>query len=191
MCFFSVPMRGWGLLFLVMIAGCAKQAEPAVVPMAVPITTPATVPPPPPAPAPIVPRAPEGYVEVDLLSVQPGGGGATVELVDRESKKVVTMYIGGTEGHSITLRNDKRPPERPLTHDLLDALLHELHAEILQVQVDKLDHGVFFGTVIVVQDDRVFPLDARPSDAIALALGAKAPIYVARKVIEKSGEDRN
>jgi bifunctional DNase/RNase len=185
-------MRAFAWLLLLPCASCAKPAEPAVVPMAVPITTPAITPPPPPVPAPVVPRAPDGYVEVELLQVSPGGGGATVELVDRESKKVVTMYIGGTEGTSITLRSQQHPRDRPLTHDLVDEMLHELDAEILQVQVDKIEHSVFHGTVvIVVKGDRVIPLDARPSDCIALAIGAKAPIYMSRSVIEKSGEDRD
>lgn len=171
--------------------GCARPAEPTVVPMAVPITTPATVPPPPAVPAPIVPRAPEGYVEVDLGQVTPEGMGAAVELVDRESKKVVTMHIGGTEGHSITQRSRGHGFERPLTHDLVDAILRELHGEILQVQVDKIEHSVFHATIVIVHDDHTIPFDARPSDAIALAIGAKAPIYMARTVIEKSGETRD
>jgi len=123
--------------------------------------------------------------------VTPEGLERAVELVDRETKKVVTMHIGGTEGHSITLRSLQRPPDRPLTHDILDTMLHELHAEILQVQIDKLERGVFHGTIIIVHEDRTIPIDARPSDAVALAIGAKAPIYMARTVIEKSGEDRN
>ncbi len=176
---------------LAALFACGKPPEPAVVPMSVAITTPAVAPPAPPPPQPITPGAPDGYVEVTVGDVIEAGNGATVELVEPQSHRVVTMMIGGTEGHSILLRKYGSPPPRPLTHDLLDAALHDLHAEILQVQVDKLEGGVFYGTVIVVQDERVVPLDARPSDAIALALGAKAPIYMARAVLDRAGEDRH
>ncbi len=176
---------------LLMAPGCARPPEPAVVPMALPITTPATPAPPPPAPpAPIEAHAPDGYVEVHVLQVTQGPAGSIVEIVEPETKKVVTMVIGGTEGPSIALRSEKRAPERPLTHDLVEAMLRELRAEVLQVQVDSLEDGVFHGTVVLVQDDRRIPIDARPSDAIALALGAKAPIYMSRRVIERVGEDR-
>jgi bifunctional DNase/RNase len=158
--------------------------------MAVPITTPAVAPAPQPPPAPLVARAPDGYVEVTIGDVVESGGGASVELVDPQTKRVVTMLIGGTEGHSILLRKHEHPAPRPLTHDLFDATLRELRADVLQVQVDKLEGGVYFGTVVVVQDDRLIPLDARPSDAIALALGAKVPIYMARAVLDHAGEER-
>jgi len=176
---------------LAALLACGKPPEPAVVPMSVPITTPAVVPPAPPAPQPPTPSARYGYVEVTVGDVIESGGGATVELVEPQSHRVVTMVIGGTEGRSILLRKYGSAPPRPLTHDLLDAALHELHAEVLQVQVDKLEAGVYHGTLVLVQDERVIPLDARPSDAIALALGAKAPIYMARAVLDRAGEDRN
>ncbi len=179
------------LSLLAALFACGRPPEPTVVPMAVPMTTPAVMPPPPAPPQPITPRAPDGYVEVQVGDVTESSGGATVELVEAQSHRVVTMVIGGTEGRSILLRKHGSPPPRPLSHDLLDAALHELHAEVLQVQVDKLEAGVYHGTVVLVQDDRVIPLDARPSDAIALALGAKAPIYMARAVLDRSGEDRD
>ncbi|HEY8078418.1 MAG TPA: bifunctional nuclease domain-containing protein [Labilithrix sp.] len=176
---------------LAALFACGRPPEPAVVPMALPITTPAVAPPTPAQPLPVTPSAPDGYVEVSVGDVTESGGGAAVELVEPQSHRVVTMMIGGTEGHSILLRKHGSAPPRPLTHDLFDAALHELHAEVLQVQVDTLEAGVFHGTVVLVQDERVIPLDARPSDAIALALGAKAPIYMARAVLDRAGEDRN
>src|SRR5262249_35428984 len=79
------------------------------------------------------------------------------------------------------------PRFRPLTHDLMDSTLHELHAKVVKVQVDELRDGVFIGSIFVRSGNRVFRVDARPSDAIALAIGNHVPIYVARAVLDEAG----
>lgn len=182
---------GLGLVVTLLIAGCggAAQGTAVVAPMAAPpplravapgLATPA-----------IVPKAPAGYVEMKILGVTPAGGAARVELVDPSEKIVLRIFVGGTEGHSINLRSEKRRPERPLTHDLLDRVLHELDAEILQAQVDDLKNGVFLGTLVLRRGDKTISIDARPSDVIALAIGTNAPIYVAKHVLAEAGVARN
>lgn len=135
---------------------------------------------------------PAGYVEMKPERVVAlGDQGDALLLVDVPSNSVVPIFIGGTEGASIDARMRGTPRERPLTHDLLDHVLEKLHAQLVQVQVDELrdteDGGVFIGSIYVRASGRVFKLDARPSDAIALAIGDHAPIYVARQVIDKVG----
>jgi bifunctional DNase/RNase len=77
---------------------------------------------------------------------------------------------------------------RPLTHDLLDAIVGELGGKIVKVQVDALVDGVFIGSVYLRHHGgEVRKLDARPSDAIALALGNDVPIYVQQAVIDEAG----
>src|SRR5262249_29429298 len=99
------------------------------------------------------------------------------------------IFIGGTEGSSIDLRMKGEKPPRPLTHDLLDSILRELHASIVQVQVDALVGNVFHGSILLRTNGRVIRIDARPSDAIALAIGSRAPIYVAQAVLDQAGID--
>jgi len=157
--------------------------------------------PPPPAPhvapaAPALPSAPTGlpagYVEMkpDRV-VAVGDGEGALLLVDVPSNKVLPVFIGGTEAASIDarLRGIERP--RPLTHDLLDHVLVELHAKLVQVQIDDLRDKTFIGSIFVRANGRVIRIDARPSDAVALAIGDQVPIYVARAVIDAAGEDWN
>ena len=143
-------------------------------------------------------------VEMKVAAVVPSkGGGAAVLLVEAASRgtpspaaqggsparrKVVPIFVGAAEALSIDLRLNKRRPERPLTHDLLDSIVRELGAKVVRVQVDELRDGVFIGTVFVQRPgERVARVDARSSDAIALALGNGLPIWVARKVIDAAG----
>ena len=157
-------------------------------------------PPKPPAPAPtpkpVEPSEPvgkqPGYVEMKAWLDVPLGGQGALLLVDDPPTIVVPIFVGGTESASIHGRMNGDKPPRPLTHDLLDRVLRELHATLVQVQVDELRHdgenGVYIGSIFVRDaHKRVIRIDARPSDAIALAIGAHVPIYVARKVLEAAG----
>ena len=179
------------------IAGCAAAPPPpepptlaiAPSPSAAPSSSAAA----PPAPDPL--RAPSGYVEMKVLGLAPGpNGGIAVLLADADKEVVVPIFIGGTEALSIELRlgGDRHP--RPLTHDLLDAVMKDLGGELVKVQIDELRDGTFYGSVFVRRPDRAAPaetaisrIDARPSDAIALALGSGVPIFVARTVVTDAG----
>jgi bifunctional DNase/RNase len=173
------------VLALAMIAACAPPPPPTKPPA------------PPPPPVPSEPSAPVGmpadYVEMKAWLDVPLGGQGALLLVDDPPAIVVPIFVGGTESVSIHGRLNGITPRRPYTHDLVDRMLRELHATIVQVQVDELrddddGNGVYIGSIFVRDaKKRVIRIDARPSDAIALAIGAHAPIYVARRVIEKSG----
>jgi len=101
--------------------------------------------------------------------------------------RLVRIYIGESEAFAIALRLNRHHPPRPLTHDLLESLLDRLGARVERVHVEDLREGVFLGRIFLRQDARTFEIDARPSDSIALAVGAGAPIYVARSVAERAG----
>jgi bifunctional DNase/RNase len=135
----------------------------------------------------VAPHPPAGYVTAEVGELVPDGGGARIDLVDRARHRSFPMWIGGTEARSITLRVDGRRYERPLTHDLVDTLLREFGGRVVQVQVDDLRNNTFLGTIVVQHGRELVPIDARPSDAIALALGAKAPIYVRSDVFTRAG----
>jgi hypothetical protein len=130
---------------------------------------------------------PAGYVEARVMQLIERDQGAAVLLLDEASMLVLPIFIGGTEGASIDLRMRGVPPQRPLTHDLLDTLVKKLKGTLVKVQVDELRDGVFHGSVFLRTERRVIRVDARPSDALALAIGNKLPIYVASKVFEEAG----
>lgn len=118
------------------------------------------------------------------------GDGAAVLLIDSKQVTVLPIFVGGTEALTIQLRADGTRYERPLTHDLLSSLVRELGGSAVKSQIDDLRDDMFFGSVFVRQGDRVLQLDARPSDAIAIALGSGAPLYVSRSVMLASGVPR-
>jgi hypothetical protein len=135
--------------------------------------------------------APAGYVPMHASDVVATRDGEAVLLLDEREAVAIPIFIGGSEATSIRLRLAKRRYERPLTHDLFDALMHEVGAELVKVQVDDLKNSTYLGSVFVSANGRRFELDARPSDAIALAIGNRVPIYVACKVIEATAIPRS
>ncbi len=176
-------------------AGCSPAAVPAEHPanvVQVPqlaSSSPAVLaaePDPPPLPSP-----PSGYIEAKVEQLVPTGQGSAVLLAPAGSDRVVPIFIGGSEALSIRHRLDHTHYERPLTHDLMDELMRNVGVRLIHVQVDSLKNNTFIGTVVMRHGARNIELDARPSDAIALALGNGAPIYVARRVIEASGVRRD
>jgi bifunctional DNase/RNase len=121
------------------------------------------------------------------VTVTPTPHGLAVLLSDKAGTVVVPIFIGGTEALSIDMRMRHEPRERPLTHDLLDAVVRELGGRLIKVQVDDVRDDVFFGRVFVRHDGRIAEIDARPSDAIALAVGAGVPIFVSKRVVREAG----
>jgi bifunctional DNase/RNase len=148
----------------------------------------ATTSPPPAARAPEVPPPPAGFVEMHVTRVSAQEAGYLVVLSDAAETLHLPIGVGGTEALSIHLRHERRAYERPLTHDLLDRVMERLGAHLVRVQVDGLKTGVFVGA-LVLTDHAGAPLaiDARPSDAIALALGSRVPILVAQAVLDQAG----
>ena len=130
---------------------------------------------------------PDDYIPMRPHSRSGPAFGNVVLLFDPTGEIVVPIFIGGTEALSIQLRLAKRRYARPLTHDLLDAMLDELDVKILRAQVDTLQDNVYIGTVVLRRGEQIIKLDARPSDAIALAIGNQVPIYVSRQLVEKAG----
>jgi bifunctional DNase/RNase len=141
-------------------------------------------------PAMQAPPLAEDLALVSVVGVSRKQDGGAAVLLTEDQRIVVPIYIGGTEAMSIQLRFEKRRYQRPLTHDLLDNIMHDLGGELVRVQVDDLRNNTFIATILIRREGRFFQLDARPSDAIALALGNKVPIYAARAVIKEAGVPR-
>ncbi len=127
---------------------------------------------------------------VEVTTVVEIGGTPVVLLTEPKSTRVVPIFIGPSEAMAIALRLDGRTFQRPLTHDLLDSVMEHLGGSIVSVEVSSLEAQVFIAVLTLRKPDgTTVRLDARPSDSIALALGAKAPIYVADKVLDEAGLD--
>ena len=125
------------------------------------------------------------FVEMFVAGVVPTDDGHTLVLVNPEEQALLPLRIGPQEALSIHGRLEARRLRRPLTHDLLDEMLKQLGGVVVRVQIDGVTDDVFTSSIIVRSHDRLLTFDARPSDAVALALGSHAPIFVARPVVDK------
>jgi uncharacterized protein len=136
-------------------------------------------------------ETPAGFIRVKVLGVMPTEQGKVVVLVPQglteRQDTMLPIWIGDTEALSIQLRLEHKQYERPLTHDLFDAVLRDFGATLVKVHVDELRGKTFIGTVFLSHDNKVHEYDARPSDAIALALGNDAPIFVSKAVLRRAG----
>jgi uncharacterized protein len=128
---------------------------------------------------------------VAVEDVFPTPDGQFVVLLKTETlpPRYLPIWVGETEALNIRLRLDRKTPPRPLTLNLLEAVLESGRIKVLDIAIDDVKGGVFLGTVRLRQQGRTFVVDARPSDAIGLALGRGVPIFVSHRVIENAAID--
>jgi bifunctional DNase/RNase len=127
-------------------------------------------------------------VEIASLSLVPSGGGTcAIVLREADGERFLPVVIGLLEAQAIAVKLQGMPTPRPLTHDLLGALLSALHGRLVRVTVDNVREGTFFATIEVEYEGSVIKIDARPSDAIALAVRLSAPVFVADAVMDAAG----
>jgi bifunctional DNase/RNase len=126
-------------------------------------------------------------VKIRALMMDPNSGTPIIILKDINSDTMLPIWVGAYEANAIALEIEKIAPPRPMTHDLLRNLIVELGLSVERVVVTALRDNTFFA-VIEMQTSEGSPmlLDSRPSDAIALALRADCPIFVAAEVIKQS-----
>lgn len=125
-------------------------------------------------------------MEVKGLMMDPNSNVPIVILHSRKQAGILPIWIGPFEANSIALRLEGAKMPRPMTHDLLLASLASLDSTLLRVTIHDLKENTFFAQLIVKAGDEERIVDSRPSDAIALALRAEVPIYVAESVLEKA-----
>ncbi|GER81413.1 MAG: bifunctional nuclease family protein [Thermogemmatispora sp.] len=102
-------------------------------------------------------------------------------------ERYLFIWIAHAEAYAIAIELQGASSPRPLTHDLLKNVITELGAKIMSVVISDLIDDIFYARIILDADGRHVEIDARPSDAIALAIRAKAPIYVEESVLERAG----
>lgn len=110
---------------------------------------------------------------------------------DQTDERVCPIMIGYFEANAIISPARDPHPKRPMTHDLLLNIIQELGATVAHVYIHKLDQGTFFADVALNVGEEQRDIDARPSDAIAIAIRTRAPIYVADEVLEEVNQARN
>jgi uncharacterized protein len=125
-------------------------------------------------------------MKVSGLTVDPYTNTPIVLLKDLEEKEVVPTWIGFFEASAIATQLEKVQLSRPMTHDLIKNLLDTLRVTVIKTEVTELRENTFFAIIHLDMDGTHFAIDARPSDAIALALRTDVPIYVHEEVIKKS-----
>lgn len=125
-------------------------------------------------------------VSIAGLTMDPASNTPIIILKSEEDEQAVPIWIGLLEATSIASALQNIKYERPMTHDLLKNFADNLQISIVKVEVCDLKDNTFYARIYFVSKDQSFDIDARPSDAIALALRFKAPIYVEDSVMQKS-----
>lgn len=127
-------------------------------------------------------------VRVEPIALLPTQAGCAVFLGDGE--KVIVFYIDPSVGASINSALSKQLPPRPLSHDLFLLALESLGAKVARVAIMRMENEIYYARLILdaeneIMERKIIELDARPSDCIALAVRANAPIYVLRELWEQ------
>ena len=130
-------------------------------------------------------------VSFDLVGKQP-----IVLLKTADGNKFLPIWIGHSEAAAILMKLQGATTPRPMTHDLVTEIIGQLDAQVVRITVTELKENTFYASITVQQNGSEIEIDSRPSDAIALAVRADAPIFAAEEVIEESaiefeGEDVN
>jgi hypothetical protein len=125
-------------------------------------------------------------MEIEALGFDQATQTPVVLLTDKKKEKVLPIWVGLCEARSIEIGISGMIPPRPLTYDLIAAVIRTLNAEVKKVVITDLRDQVFYAQVIVSVNGKVSKIDARPSDAIALASRMKSPIFVSKSVLTKA-----
>src|SRR6202046_2981832 len=128
----------------------------------------------------------EVEMQIRGLRLDPVTNMPIVVLKDMASDLVLPIWVGYFEANAIALELEKTTLPRPMTHDLMQNMARGLNAEVRKVVVSELRDDTFYATIWMDHAGETVTMDARPSDAIALALRWDCPIYVNREVLESS-----
>jgi uncharacterized protein len=131
-------------------------------------------------------------VRVDRVTLDTSTNRFVVILKDDVNGRWLPIVVGTTEAQAIALQLEGIMPPRPLTHDLMKNLLESIKVEISRIVVNDLRENTYFASITLQAKKDSYEIDARPSDAVALALRMQAPIFVDEKVMKKAAvKDQN
>ncbi len=129
-------------------------------------------------------------VSVKGVIPDPATEAQIVVLEEAGATRTLTIWVGMVEGNAIRAAIEHVSSTRPLTHELLHQVLERLHAEVKRVVVHDVRDNTYYASIVLEVAGREIALDARPSDAIALALRTDSPIYTRRDLLAGSESDR-
>lgn len=131
-----------------------------------------------------------GKIKLNVLGIsysQTQSGAYALVLSEEEGNRRIPIIVGGFEAQAIAIELEGLAPPRPLTHDLFKNFADAYGIHIIEVSIHKLEDGVFFANILCDNGGERTTLDARTSDAIALALRFKCPIYTTEAIVDKAG----
>jgi bifunctional DNase/RNase len=120
------------------------------------------------------------------LMIDPMTNMPIVILRDEDGQRTLPIWVGPVEANAIALQIENVAPPRPMTHDLLRNLLAGLDARLERVIISDLKDGTFYAYLELIRDGEVVFVDARPSDALALSIRTKAPVFVDTSVLDQA-----
>ncbi|MEK7294673.1 MAG: bifunctional nuclease family protein [Nitrospirota bacterium] len=128
-------------------------------------------------------------MKVRGLMFDPYNNTFIVILRDEENAEMLPIWVGKPEASSISFALEDVTTPRPMTHDLMKAVLDVVDAKVISVVISDLKENTYYAKVHLSYEDSEYSIDARPSDAIALALRTKAPIFANEEVLRKQASD--
>ena len=130
-------------------------------------------------------------VRVERVTLDTSSNRFVVILKDDVYNRWLPIVVGPAEAQSIALQLEKVSPPRPMTHDLMKNMLGSMKADVLRVVVNDLKENTYYATIDLRRNGSQNKVDARPSDAIALALRFQAPIFVEEEVMKRASIGEN
>ena len=110
-------------------------------------------------------------------------GSPIVVLHDKDNRKALPIWIGSAEASAIIRKIEKLAVARPMTHDLVVDVVDKTGYTVDRVEINDVEEETYFATIFLTKEDEVIEIDSRPSDAIAIAMRAEAPIFVTENVL--------
>jgi bifunctional DNase/RNase len=130
-------------------------------------------------------------MNVTSLLVDPTTNSCIIVLKDPEEQEALPIWIGLLEANAIAFGLREVETLRPMTHDLMKSILKNIDVEVKRIEISDLRNDTYYATIYLSIAERQFSIDARPSDAIALALRTNAQIFVNRKVFDKAQKTKS
>jgi len=129
-------------------------------------------------------------IKLNVLGIsysQTQSGAYALVLTEDDGDRRIPIIVGGFEAQSIAIQLEGLKPPRPLTHDLFMNFARSFHIDLLEVNIYKLEEGVFYSKLLCDNGDQKISIDTRTSDGIALALRFKCPIFTTEEIMERAG----
>jgi len=131
-----------------------------------------------------------GKIRLNILGLsysQTQTGAYALVLAEEDGERRIPIIIGGVEAQAIAIQLEELEPPRPLTHDLFKSFAVAFSINIVEVNIYRLHEGIFYSELICESGNNRVRIDSRTSDAVAIALRFKCPIYTSEEIIDKAG----